>query len=354
MDGLETGIKGVRKGLKIGANLLKNTLKEVTEAASGVPSPSPGPSSRPVSSSASNPELQNGPTLVHYHLQGDDKRCNDTDNCFIISEKERQCGLTKGLVRKLFPVKGNFVLRFKTFDATFGFIWTDLHNDAEAVPIYLGQVEVKVFRLPDNANARKSVGTARKMPSFGDLVGSDKKIPAQATPSVQRPAPVQSPTKTNHSPAPPSHIPHAALPSREELRARNEQAVRDKVQAAAAFNEACKEEENDRIKAKLKAAETLQPVLDKWAFNTDGTVKDCRTLLGTIQDVMWAGCTFKSTTVPELMMSEAKVKLAYRSCIIVFHPDRHQKADGDTVYRAERIFQHINEAWDIMRKKSSS
>eukprot|EP00397_Hematodinium_sp_SG-2012_P043494 GEMP01048362.1.p1 GENE.GEMP01048362.1~~GEMP01048362.1.p1 ORF type:complete len:395 (+),score=87.62 GEMP01048362.1:100-1284(+) len=391
MDGLDSSMKagmgGLKKGMKFGASLLKSTIREVTEVAPRLASPAPSSTSR--SSRQPLEELQEGPALVHYFLQGSkDVITEDTDNCFLISQKERHAGLTKGVICRLFPIKGNFLFRFKASDSSFGHIWQDLRLDTDTVPLYLGEIVVKVFRFPDGITHRASqpistpvleqasVPTTysgkqmapgsslldpRDTPSAAGRIGGpthtmpdilifDEQPTPSPTPSP-RPSPRQfSPSASE--PAPPGGH-SAALPSREELQRKNAEAIQAAAAAAgAALTDRVKEEERMRTE-KLKSAESLSAQLDKWAFNADGSVKDCRTLLGTIPDVMWPECTFTPTSVPELMMSSAKLKRAYRSCILVFHPDRHQGSSGDIVYRAERIFQHVNDAWDIWRKKEA-
>mmetsp|Transcript_11616 Transcript_11616/g.33815 ORF Transcript_11616/g.33815 Transcript_11616/m.33815 type:complete len:91 (+) Transcript_11616:1236-1508(+) len=85
--------------------------------------------------------------------------------------------------------------------------------------------------------------------------------------------------------------------------------------------------------------------MDKWAKTSDGSYKDIRSLLSTLQDVLWEGHDWKPISLSTLMMSSAEVKKAYRLALILAHPDRHQHASADQQYRAERVFQAINAAW---------
>ena len=97
---------------------------------------------------------------------------------------------------------------------------------------------------------------------------------------------------------------------------------------------------------RLGAGEKLKPELDEWALNVQtGEWRDVRTLLGTMHDIIWEGATWTKQDLGDLMMNPAKVKKARQRAILIAHPDKHKDADGARRYRAERVFEAINEAW---------
>ena len=68
------------------------------------------------------------------------------DNIFFIPPNISE--LTKRVVIQYYPFEGNFHFRFKTFDSNFGFVWIDLIDDDDLVPLYKGSVHMKVLQLP--------------------------------------------------------------------------------------------------------------------------------------------------------------------------------------------------------------
>lgn len=112
-----------------------------------------------------------------------------------------------------------------------------------------------------------------------------------------------------------------------------------------AYQEQKKKEEDDK-KDRLDAGLELKGPLDAWALDTSkGTWRDVRTLLGTMHDVVWEGSTWTRQDLGDLMMNSAKVKKARQRAILLAHPDKHKDANGARRYRAERIFEAINESW---------
>ena len=47
----------------------------------------------------------------------------------------------------------------------------------------------------------------------------------------------------------------------------------------------------------------------------------------------------------DLMLDPSKVKKTWQRAILITHPDKHTNADGKERYRAERIFEAINESF---------
>ncbi|CAD7924757.1 unnamed protein product [Amoebophrya sp. A25] len=126
---------------------------------------------------------------------------------------------------------------------------------------------------------------------------------------------------------------------REEEKAQRIQEKLEKHSAARSQDESGKQERAD-------AAIELKKELDGWALNPqDQSWRDVRTLLATIQDVIWEGSTWHPVSLGDLMMNPGRVKKCWQKAILISHPDRHNNADGKRRYRAERIFEAINESF---------
>mmetsp|Transcript_45698 Transcript_45698/g.120779 ORF Transcript_45698/g.120779 Transcript_45698/m.120779 type:complete len:405 (-) Transcript_45698:31-1245(-) len=110
-----------------------------------------------------------------------------------------------------------------------------------------------------------------------------------------------------------------------------------------------KEEQNkeekmkkDKVNLSFKVAEEM----NKWAKMPDGTsFKDIRTLISTVQTVIWADSGWEPVSLSELIAKDSNIKKYYRKAIIACHPDRHQEAGPEQQVRADRIFQALNEAF---------
>jgi len=100
---------------------------------------------------------QGPPLIVRYEVQNGD---DGEREMAAFPLPAASAALTLGHVRKHFPVPGRYHFRFKSpsIDGAFGgYIWMDLANDAEVVPIFRGDVSMKALRLPDTADAPRSL-----------------------------------------------------------------------------------------------------------------------------------------------------------------------------------------------------
>ena len=97
--------------------------------------------------------------------------------------------------------------------------------------------------------------------------------------------------------------------------------------------------------AKSEAQSAIGAELDLWALTEERKLRDVRTLLGTLDKVVWSDSGWGSPSLGELMLSDAAVKKAWRKAIVITHPDRHQGESAERQYRADRIFASINEAY---------
>lgn len=132
--------------------------------------------------------------------------------------------------------------------------------------------------------------------------------------------------------------------------------VRQRVQESLSLHEGRKRIEQEKLQAKLNASDDpdLRREFLRWAKTSEGTYKDLRTLLSSLQEILWNDADWTPKTISDLMMSSQRVKKAYRAAILMCHPDRHQQASPQQQYRAECIFQALNEAHEVWKANQTT
>ncbi|CDR95747.1 hypothetical protein, conserved [Babesia bigemina] len=85
--------------------------------------------------------------------------------------------------------------------------------------------------------------------------------------------------------------------------------------------------------------------VDEWAYTGTGELKDIRTLLFTLKQVLWSGITWKAMDVTSCVSDKAAIKRHYRQALLACHPDKHTKSDWRTALRAQLITQALQDAW---------
>jgi len=137
------------------------------------------------------------------------------------------------------------------------------------------------------------------------------------------------------------------MPDREELVRKRLEEKERRIQEASNNVKAAADAETTLRAAKVSAANKLGPQLDKWAKTSDGqNWKDIRTLLSSMHGVIWPDCNWKAVSLADLIAS-GNTKKAYRRAIIITHPDKQKEADPEQQYRADRIFQALNESFKV-------
>eukprot|EP00927_Polykrikos_kofoidii_P082709 TRINITY_DN8290_c0_g1_i1.p1 TRINITY_DN8290_c0_g1~~TRINITY_DN8290_c0_g1_i1.p1 ORF type:complete len:417 (-),score=98.41 TRINITY_DN8290_c0_g1_i1:43-1293(-) len=341
-----------------------------------------------------------GPVLVRYIVQngGPGER---QANVFLLDEESIPGGrITLGVIRQNFSLQGKFQFRFKMplAEQTFGgsHMWLDLTEDDEVVPVFGGCVSVKALQLPDDASERHfstisssapsatpqrgngvaspqfdvfNAGGACKRPSNGRKSdsrvsfdeGRDPSTPQRTTP-VQPDAPHQAtkpqedfllfdagpgPSKAAaavSSSPPPTPV---KMPDRDDCIRKAQKTVDDRVASAAAAAVAVADRDEQIRKGKLEASARLSDHFDKWAKTSDKeSWNDIRALLSTMHTVLWPESGWKPVSLSDLLAAGA-IKKQYRKAILVVHPDRHQEEAPEKQFRAERIFQALNEAFKV-------
>ncbi|OII77024.1 hypothetical protein cand_023670 [Cryptosporidium andersoni] len=85
--------------------------------------------------------------------------------------------------------------------------------------------------------------------------------------------------------------------------------------------------------------------IDKWCKKSDGSYKDIRVLLSSLQQVLWPEAQWEPIEISKLMTDIEILKKAYRKAIIVCHPDRHQKENDNHKHKVHKIFMALNQAY---------
>ncbi|KAG7395385.1 hypothetical protein PHYBOEH_003784 [Phytophthora boehmeriae] len=99
---------------------------------------------------------------------------------------------------------------------------------------------------------------------------------------------------------------------------------------------------------KESANSVLGPKLKGWAED-NGRVKNIRTLLSTMHQVMWADSKWAEVNMGKLIQPN-DVKKHYRKAMIVVHPDKSGGRNAEQLLIAERVFAALNTAWDDFQK----
>ncbi|XAR61790.1 hypothetical protein NMG60_11016308 [Bertholletia excelsa] len=89
---------------------------------------------------------------------------------------------------------------------------------------------------------------------------------------------------------------------------------------------------------------TLEAKIQKWSNGKEGNI---RSLLSTLQYVLWTGSGWKPVPLVDIIEGTA-VKKAYQKALLCLHPDKLQQkgAASHQKYIAERVFDILQEAWD--------
>lgn len=93
-----------------------------------------------------------------------------------------------------------------------------------------------------------------------------------------------------------------------------------------------------------KDTEGLDTKIQMWSSGRKGNI---RSLLSTLQLVLWADSGWKPVALVDIIEANA-VKKAYNRAMLCLHPDKLQQkgADSNKKYMAEKVFDILQEAWD--------
>ncbi|XP_073031694.1 J domain-containing protein required for chloroplast accumulation response 1-like isoform X1 [Primulina eburnea] len=99
--------------------------------------------------------------------------------------------------------------------------------------------------------------------------------------------------------------------------------------------------QSDEVSEEMKA---IDAKIRQWAVGKKGNI---RSLLSTLQFVLWPGNGWKPVALVDLIEANA-VKRAYQKALLRLHPDKLQQnsAASNQKYIAEKVFDLLQEAWD--------
>ncbi|XP_073123039.1 J domain-containing protein required for chloroplast accumulation response 1-like isoform X2 [Henckelia pumila] len=99
--------------------------------------------------------------------------------------------------------------------------------------------------------------------------------------------------------------------------------------------------QSDEVSEEMKA---IDAKIRQWAVGKKGNI---RSLLSTLQFVLWPGNGWKPVALVDLIEASA-VKRAYQKALLRLHPDKLQQnsAASNQKYIAEKVFDLLQEAWD--------
>ncbi|CAE5964186.1 unnamed protein product [Arabidopsis arenosa] len=107
------------------------------------------------------------------------------------------------------------------------------------------------------------------------------------------------------------------------------------------------QDENKKMEETNKDAEEIQNIdakIRKWSSGKSGNI---RSLLSTLQYILWSGSGWKPVPLMDMIEGNA-VRKSYQRALLILHPDKLQQkgASANQKYIAEKVFELLQEAWD--------
>ncbi|CDY45410.1 BnaA07g31900D [Brassica napus] len=106
------------------------------------------------------------------------------------------------------------------------------------------------------------------------------------------------------------------------------------------------QDENKMEETKNNAEEfqNIDAKIRKWSSGKSGNI---RSLLSTLQYILWPGCGWKAVPLMDMIEGNA-VRKSYQRALLILHPDKLQQkgASANQKYMAEKVFELLQEAWD--------
>ncbi len=147
-------------------------------------------------------------------------------------------------------------------------------------------------------------------------------------------------------------VPVQPILDRAELIAKREAQLEENVQRALTE----KQERDDMLKKESDGMEIARSKhdsnLSEWAFDASKKKRNIRTLLTTMQKVLWEGNKWTPIGLADVLQPK-QVKMKYRKAMLVVHPDHLSTESPEVRFIAKRIFEAINEQWQEFLKTES-
>lgn len=97
----------------------------------------------------------------------------------------------------------------------------------------------------------------------------------------------------------------------------------------------------DKAELELQVKQEIR----RWGYSTTGEIKDIRTLLYTIVQVLWKDANWTPIDISTCAEEKDVIKKIYRKALLICHPDKHMRSDWSTALRARLLTQTLQEAW---------
>ncbi|CAD2107391.1 conserved Plasmodium protein, unknown function [Plasmodium vinckei] len=133
--------------------------------------------------------------------------------------------------------------------------------------------------------------------------------------------------------------------SQEKINIKNQESIQSKVNNRLKELKEYRSQEEANFKEKIAISDKIKKQITKWSKNSDDSYKDIKVMLSTLDDVLWENSDWKRVFVSDLISNPSAVKKAYKSAILLCHPDKHRGKPIERVLRAELIFQALNNAF---------
>ncbi|ELP93370.1 homeobox-containing protein, putative [Entamoeba invadens IP1] len=111
------------------------------------------------------------------------------------------------------------------------------------------------------------------------------------------------------------------------------------------------EEEEDPTKIVYgNKTELSVSMVNEWAYEKGTTQrKNIRSLLKTLQDILWEGQKWKKLGMTDLCDYDGVVTW-YKKAVVLIHPDKNQFRSQDQLECAQVLFDHVRNSYNIFRK----
>jgi len=106
-------------------------------------------------------------------------------------------------------------------------------------------------------------------------------------------------------------------------------------------------QDENKMEEANKDAEEIKNIdakIRKWSSGKSGNI---RSLLSTLQYILWSGSGWKPVPLMDMIEGNA-VRKSYQRALLILHPDKLQQkgASANQKYMAEKVFELLQEAWD--------
>ncbi|CAL9240718.1 unnamed protein product [Arabidopsis halleri] len=104
------------------------------------------------------------------------------------------------------------------------------------------------------------------------------------------------------------------------------------------------QDENIKMEEDAEEIKNIDAKIRKWSSGKSGNI---RSLLSTLQYILWSGSGWKPVPLMDMIEGNA-VRKSYQRALLILHPDKLQQkgASANQKYMAEKVFELLQEAWD--------